>query len=337
MVLFSAHGSKLLSKSLLFPALFFLASCAHLPMDSQYQGPAPLPPALEQEYSYPAYTGSYDEQVLEEEETFVIKRITFPSTRNLIPAGPIAIDYYDIKDEEKHPVIMVLPILGGNNAIARIFAAYFADNGYAAVIVHRQREYKKIKQLNRVDQVLRQMVLDHRQVLDWIETRKELDPERTGVFGVSMGGIKAALVSALDKRVSASVLALAGGDLAYILTHSTERGVKKRRLKYMEANKLTLDQFYHKLETTIGCDPMKYASHINAAQSMMILALFDRAVPFQKGRELRERIGSPETIYLVSGHYSAILYLYYVRRSALDFFRKKLVLRDYSRAVLKSK
>jgi len=306
-------------------------------MDSRYKGPAPLSPALEQEYSYPAYTGSYDERVLGEEETFIIKRITFPSTRNLIPAGPIAIDYYDTRDGEKHPVIMVLPILGGNNAIARIFAAYFADNGYAAVIVHRQREYKKITQLHRVDRVLRQIVLDHRQVLDWIATRKELDAKRTGVFGVSMGGIKAALVSALDKRVSASVLALAGGDLAYILTHSTERGVKKRRLKYMEANKLTLDQFYHELETTIACDPMKYAGHINAARSMMILALFDRAVPFQKGRELKEKIGNPETIYLVSGHYSAILYLYYVRRAALDFFRKKLVPQDYSRAFLKSK
>ncbi|MCP4116356.1 MAG: alpha/beta hydrolase [Desulfobacteraceae bacterium] len=333
----STHGSKTFSMLILFPALFFLASCAHLPMDSRYRGPEPLPSALEREYSYPAYTGPYDERVLKEEEKFVIKRITFPSTRNLIPAGPIAIDYYDIGKEEKHPVIMVLPILGGNNAIAKIFAAYFADNGYASVIVHRQKEYKKIKQLHRVDRTLRQIVLDHRQVLDWIETRKELDTERTGVFGVSMGGIKAALVSALDKRIRASVLALAGGDLPHILTYSTERGVEKRRLKYMAANKLTLDQFYQQLATTIACDPMAYASHINAARSMMILALFDRAVPFEKGRELKERIGDPETIYLVSGHYSAILYLYYVRRAALDFFRRKLTPRDYSSAFLKSK
>ncbi len=328
MVLFSVHGSKSLIIIILVPALFFLAACAHLPMDSRYQGPVALPLALEQEYSYPAYTGSYDERVLAEEENFVVKRIAFSSTRNLIPAGPIAIDYYDIRKEGKHPVIMVLPILGGNNAIAGIFAAYFADNGYAAVIVHRQNEYKKIKQLDRVDRVLRQIVLDHRQVLDWMETRKELDAGRTGVFGVSMGGIKAALVSALDKRISASVLALAGGDLAYILTHSTERGIKKRRLKYMEENQLTPDQFYNQLKTGIACDPMEYAGHINAAGSMMILALFDRAVPFKKGRELKEKIGNPETIYLVSGHYSAILYLYYVRRAALDFFRKKLVPQD---------
>ena len=96
----------------------------------------------------------------------------------------------------------------------------------------------------------------------------------------------------------------------------------------MAENALTPDQFHQQLKTTIACDPMAYADHINAAQSMMILALFDRAVPFKKGQELKEKIGNPETIYLVSGHYSAILYLYYVRWAALNFFREKLVPQD---------
>jgi predicted alpha/beta-fold hydrolase len=295
-------------------------------MDHGYPGPRPLTPALENAYACPPFTGTYDERIIDRQPQFTIRRITFPSTRRIIASGPITVDYYDVDARDKVPVIMVLPILGGKNKIARIFARYFAANGYAAVIVHRQKKYKDFDQMDKVDQVLRQMVLDHRQVLDWIETRQELDRDKTGVFGVSMGGIKAALVAALDPRIKASVLALAGGDLARILAFSTEKGIEKKRLKLMAQKGITPDEFYNILAATIQCDPLEYAPHIDARNTMMILALFDRVVPFENGRELKKRIGNPETIYLMSGHYSSILYIHHVRYQALRFFKKKIPL-----------
>lgn len=306
--------------------LLFLVSCAYMPMDRRYPGPQPLTPALKQAYACPPFTGIYDERIIDRQARFTIRQITFPSTRCIIEASPITVDYYDVGARDKVPVIMVLPILEGNNKIARIFARHFAENGYAAVIVHRQKKYKEFDQMDKVDLVLRQMVLDHRQVLDWIETRHELDRDKTGVFGVSMGGIKAALVTALDPRIKASVLALAGGDLARILACSTEKGIKKKRLRFMAQKGITLDEFYDAMATTIQCDPLKYARYIDARKTMMILALFDRVVPFKNGRELKKKIGNPETIYLLSGHYSAIIYIHHIKYQALRFFKRKIPL-----------
>ena len=86
---------------------------------------------------------------------------------------------------------------------------------------------------------------------------------------------------------------------------------------------LTLDELYNRLRKMITCDPMEYAEYINARNVLMILARFDRIVPFNKGKELRDKIGKPETIYLLSGHYTAYPYIFYIKRESLQFFRKK--------------
>lgn len=55
----------------------------------------------------------------------------------------------------------------------------------------------------------------------------------------------------------------------------------------------------------------------------MILARFDKVVPYQNGIRLREEIGNPETIVIPTGHYSAILFLRYIKKTSLGFFRAR--------------
>ncbi len=312
-------------------AIFLLVSisagCVYYPMDPDYKGPLPLSEAIKKEYEYQKFTGDYQVDILEKKEEYTIKQIEFASSHNILPISHnVTIDYYDI-DEKKSPVIMVLPILGGSNKIAKSFADYFARHGYAAVIVHRQKEYKKLEQINKLDETLRQIVFDHKQAIDWIMAQKNLDAEKIGVFGVSMGGIKSSLVSALDNRISAGVMALTGGDLPYILTYSREKGIIKRRKKIMNKKNMTLDEFHRKLQKTVKCDPINYAEYLDARKVLMVLARFDKIVPFQKGKELRDKIGKPETIVLFSGHYTAITFILNVKKKSLQFFRKKF---DYS-------
>ncbi|WP_084069377.1 alpha/beta hydrolase family protein [Desulfocicer vacuolatum] len=308
-------------------SVFFLFSCAHVPLDSHYNGPYNIPDSIKAQYAYAPYRGSCDEVLLHENQDYSIKQIKLTSTKNIIPsAGHITMDYYAIKGPGKKPLVMVLPILGGSNNVAELFAGWFAKNGMAALIVHRHKAYKKIKEVDSMDTVLRQIVFDHMQVLDWIETRKELDLSNIGVFGVSMGGIKAALVSSLDRRIKASVFVLAGGDIPYILRHSTDKGVQKKRERYLQKNRLSEEQFYIGLKKNITCDPLHYAHYINAENSLMVLAVFDRVVPFSKGLQLREKMGKPETIYLLGGHYSSIIYVPYIQYKALSFFRRKFII-----------
>jgi hypothetical protein len=54
----------------------------------------------------------------------------------------------------------------------------------------------------------------------------------------------------------------------------------------------------------------------------MFIAGFDRVVPIWAGRQLRDAIGGPRTIYLFAGHYTSFLYLPYAVWESYCFVRK---------------
>ncbi len=314
---------------MMFPALMFLccllASCAHTSMNPDYAGPKPLPAEIEKEFQYTRFSGGYSSSILDENDRFVLRQISFtPKTNITDMPHDIVLDYYDIKNEVNSPVILVLPIFGGSNYFSKTFAEYFAENGYSAIIVHRQKRYKTFKDLDKMDQILRQIVFDHKQAIDWVEMQADLDADRIGVFGISMGSIKAALVSSLDKRIRATVMCLSGGNLPEIIATSDEKGVVERREEYMKEHHISQDEFQNLLQSKITCDPINYAEYINAENSLMVLGRFDSTVPYKNGNELWIKMGKPEKIILPTGHYTAILGLHYVKMESLDFFNRKL-------------
>lgn len=310
-------------------AVFFLfahlSGCAHTPMNPDYFGPEPLPAGIEKEYDHIPFKGAYHSETIEECEDYVLWQIRFTPATNIIDMDhDIVLDYYEIRDAEKTPVILVLPIFGGSNYFSNTFAEYFAAHGYSAIIVHRQKRYKTFSDLDKMDGILRQIVLDHKQAIDWIEMQPPLDTDRIGVFGISMGSIKAALIGSLDKRVRATVMCLAGGNLAEIIATSDEKGVVRRREEYLKTHGITSDEFYELLRTKITCDPINYAQYMDAGNALMVLGRFDSAVPYKNGYELWTKIGKPEKITMLTGHYTAVLGLPYVKMKALDFFNRKL-------------
>jgi len=315
--------------SLTLLAVIFLCchmiGCAHTSMNPDYTGPKSLPADLEKEFEYIRFDGDASSEIIEKNNTFVHKQIKFTPSTNIIDMDhDIVLDYFEITSEIKSPVILVLPIFGGSNYFANTFAEYFAENGFSAIIVHRQKKYKTFKDLNKMDRILRQIVFDHKQTLDWIEMQADLDSDSIGVFGISMGSIKAALISSLDKRIKASVMCLSGGNLAEIIATSDEKGVVRRRDEYMKEHNISQGEFYNILQSKITCDPINYAEYIDAANSLIVLGRFDSAVPYKNGIELWDKIGKPEKITMLTGHYTAILGLPYIKMKSLDFFNRKL-------------
>ncbi len=235
----------------------------------------------------------------------------------------IELDYFRPRTKEKHPVLLILPMLGGSYPLENYFASYFVKRGFAAIIVHREKMPKDAG-LEALDGMLKQSVLDNRQAIDWIETRPELDAQRIGVFGISMGAIKGALLVPLDSRIRAATLGLGGGDLPYILTHTTENGISKRREAILRQEHLTLPELREKLCRCIRCDPNAFAPFVEQEKVLLILGEFDTVVPTKKGLELRQKMGGPETILVPTGHYSAILFLPYIQHECYKFFQRKL-------------
>jgi len=263
-------------------------------------------------------------EVVETNDTYTIRRVTMPAAPHVLNTNrSVVVEYYDPQVPGPAPVIMLLPILGGKYDIEKIFAKYFAKRGFAVVIVLREKKHKDPDNLEEIEMFLRQTVLDNKWVIDWMESQPRMDLRRLGVFGISMGGIKGAILTALDDRIRASVLAMPGGDLPYIAAHSTEPGIIKRRNKYMKEQNITVEEFEARLRKVIICDPLTYAPYVDASKVLLMFAEYDTVVPIAKGRELQQKMGKPETITVPAGHYTAVLFLPYIQSQTVEFFEKK--------------
>jgi hypothetical protein len=132
------------------------------------------------------------------------------------------------------------------------------------------------------------------------------------------------LLTPLDPRIDASVLAMPGGDLPYILAYTTEHGISRRRSELLKSRQITEEELRAELAREITCDPMQFAPYVDPSKVMLVLAAFDSTVPIKKGLELRARMGKPQTIVVAAGHYTAALYLPYLRYRTVEFLKNRL-------------
>jgi len=311
-------------------SLFTNTNCIHHSLNSNYQGPKPLPQSIQQEYDYEKKPIELSEENITEKQGYTIKQISFPSTQNILDLEHnITIDYYipENKKQEKSPVVVVLPVFGkkvGKNKVAEKFAEYVVQQGYYSAIVHRQEQYKELTDFKDIDTILRQMILDNRQAIDWLETQKDIDTEKIGVIGISMGGFKASLLAAIEnKRLDATVICLAGSKIWDILTFTRKNNFVKERRRIMEQEHLNPHEFNSRLEQEIQCDPFYYAPYIDASKTLMVISRFDRVVPTRQQKLLRKQIGNPKTIIIPAGHYTSFLLGKYIERKAFKFLEGK--------------
>ncbi len=61
---------------------------------------------------------------------------------------------------------------------------------------------------------------DFRRTIDVLASRPEIDPNRIGATGISLGGIVAATAAGGEPRIYRAAFVLAGGDLLQIIHHA---------------------------------------------------------------------------------------------------------------------
>ena len=318
---------KVLFESILAFGLILFSSCAHYRCDPAYAGPSERSAEMLKYYSYPKRTIEAKVEKIDEKKRYIIERIEFPSALNIFGTENIKIDYYMQKKHGKFPAVLILPISGGVDFSVKGFARLFASNGFNCAVVHnREFDLEDTESAEEVEDYFRQTVLDNRQALDYLIERKEVDENRLGCLGLSLGGIKASLISGVDERLKCSVLGLAGGSIADITLLSRENDLKDYIKELMEQG-ISSETIHAELSDKVTTDPLKLAEYIDARNVLMYIAAFDRVVPRKCGDKLWEAIGKPEVIYLFSGHYSSFLFLPYAEMKSLSFIKKKFDLR----------
>jgi acetyl esterase/lipase len=243
--------------------------------------------------------------------------VTFPSPVKTPYANnnTVYCEYYRPAAPGKYPACVVLHILGGDFPLARLFANHLAQQGVAALFVkmpyygERRPADAKVRMISTDPEAtvagMTQAVKDIRFAAAWLAAQDEVDPQRLGIFGISLGGITAALAATAEPRFTRVCPVLAGGDLNAILRDSTETHLVTAKEHWL-ADGRTLQELIDLMKTI---DPCSYGSCLKGRSVLMLNAEHDEVIPHECTLQLWECCGRPEIVWYNCGHYSAILHV----------------------------
>ena len=199
--------------------------------------------------------------------------------------------------EQPYPTIILMHGLGDRKTVDYIEAGehYLLNAGYAVLRLDISNHGDRFKYAYDFDltggyrywtrDLITQTVFDLRRAVDFIQTRKELDPGRIGYFGISLGGIIGTIFCSVEKRVGVPVIVLAGGQLNLMFGKDAFSGDTKDFLSII--------------------DPINYVAKISPRPLLMINAEKDEVVPPLTSRLLYKAAKKPkEIIWHPSGHHN---------------------------------
>ena len=300
--------------------------CAHVPFRAARPA-QPLSAEIAAYYDYPARPQEVTRQLTKDTPRVTEWLMQFPlSASGFEPTEPVVeFEWFESKQPGQRPAILFNPILGGDYPLEHGICRYFAARGWHVALVHRKTlKVSPEHPIERLELMLRQAVVRMRQVVDWMEGEGRVDPERLGGFGISMGGMAGVIAAAVEPRLKAHVVVLAGGPIATILATSRDPLLAKPRRRYLEHNQMDLATFEGRVRDTVKTDPVALAPYVDPSRMFMVIALADHTIGRTNAIRLWEAVGRPEATFIPLGHYTSYLSLPYLKRASLRFFRKTL-------------
>jgi dienelactone hydrolase len=234
--------------------------------------------------------------------------------------------YYRPKGQGPFPAVVILPITRGDYFTQR-FAVYLAERGYACLRFESTKNFTddSHKTLQSAERLLKHYVIDVRRAVDWLLLQEEVDPNRLGIMGISLGAIVASVVMEADPRFKAGVFLLGGGDLAGIIDTSTENSLVKFRQRVLDHEGLDAEGFQEAAKDILRpVDPLTYASRLNSSKILMINGYFDEVIRREYVKAFWQSSGQPELVFIPTGHYSAGLLVTYARAKTEAHFNQHL-------------
>lgn len=257
---------------------------------------------------------------------FELADVTFPSPvktpheRN----NTVHCELYRPKQAGKRPAVIVLHILGGDFALARLFCHSLNQGGTTALFLKMpyygpRREPGVNRRMIAEDPEetvagMTQAVLDIRRAAAFLASQEDIDPERLGIMGVSLGGITASLAAEAEPRLANVCLLLAGGDFPRIAAESAE--FKKERERFLASGKDPTGL----LAGVQSVDPLTYAELLRDRRVLMLNAKNDEVIPRACTEALWVGAGKPEIVWLSGGHYTVMRHLPTALMRANQFF-----------------
>jgi dienelactone hydrolase len=243
----------------------------------------------------------YDLEVSEGEDrgSFLLHQVKFESVHDqYVPAI-----YVRPAGSGPFPGLVFLHGRGGSKQDISGIAPIVTGAGYAGIAIdcqyHGDRNprdkniYSPYPHADRDAMI--QTVIDARRAVDFLQSREEIDPDRIGLLGGSMGGILGTLVAAVEERIRASVLLVAGGNWELLAANSQHPDGVALRKSSVEVKELA--------RVMAPVDPINLVDLISPRPVLFQLGEKDVIVPAETGRLLVEAAGEPKEVdWYDAGH-----------------------------------
>lgn len=254
-------------------------------------------------------------RVHEVEQNFEIWEVTFPSPVKTPEEAnnTVHCEYFRSLRGGQRPAVVVLHILGGDFPLSRLFCNTLAQHGVHALFLkmpyygpRRDPNSRRRMVSNDPEETvagMTQAVLDVRYATAWLAARPEVDSRQLGIFGISLGGITAALAATAEPKLQNVCLLLAGGSIAQAGWNSKE--ARPLREQWLAQGK-TREDFIEILRVV---DPVTYAAAAREKRILMLNATDDEVIPKVCTEALWTALGQPEIKWYSGGHFSVAWHL----------------------------
>lgn len=266
-------------------------------------------------------------KLVRRKKDYVIKKVTFssalpvPGENNTVRAY-----YYQAEKEERSPAIVILPIAGGNYFFSKKMAKFLVRRGMNCLRLERVvRLLDSEANLEIVRRRFIKTIIDAKRSIDWLVSQKEIDPQRIGTTGASLGAFLSSLVAETDPRIKSSVFILGGGDLTKLFSQSREKTIRSFRKRVMKKEGLTEEEFSQLVSQKLeDIDPLAYVGRLSPETVLMINTVNDVVVPRDCTLEFWSSVGEPELIWLPFTHTASFFAFRYARGKTLQHFQRTL-------------
>ncbi len=217
--------------------------------------------------------------------------------------APVDFHYPSERPEAGAPCIVLLYGIGQNLKFLDEVARYYLRDGFAIVGLEQmgQGERKNHGKETPLEGLLRlrkrsgQTIVEARRIVDYLETRPEVDAKNLYLYGISMGAMMGTTALAMEPRFKGGILMWGGGDLPKLVSENRNAKIQMKPYQRWLASWATT--FFKPVE------PLKRIATIAPRPLLFQNALHDEIIPKVCTEAYYEKAGDPkEILWYECGH-----------------------------------
>jgi dienelactone hydrolase len=299
------------------------------------------------DYSAPVPRPKFYPLPFQQIKGYHLEGMRFPSSEtNGQPGNLVDARYFRSLTPGKKPLLIVLPIWATHTFPATVVANGFAlhSEGEANVLWMQgdgplydwfeladiDNEAEFVDTVEQSSARFRAVTIDTRRLLDWAQTRPEIDSSRIGIIGFSMSALVGANVAGNDRRIHTAVYVL-GGAQPWNMMAECNLVVEYARKQVSENLGWSQEQYraFFREQMRYG-DPALWQGRYRPENTLVIESSQDDCIPAASRAALFDATGQPERILYPYNHWQPFLSMTPVGRNVLsrdifEFLQRKLL------------